>query len=72
VDELQDSQPQLVRVVSNVPVEPTHDQDLIRAALPSFLLGAAATLENKLGIEQEHCPGCMDGILEHYAPFMLD
>jgi len=47
-------------------------EDLIRAALPSFLLGAAATLENKLGIEQEHGPGCMDGILEHYAPFMLD
>lgn len=47
-------------------------EDLIRAALPSFLVGAAATLENQLGIEQEHGPGCIDGILEHYAPFMLD
>ena len=45
---------------------------LIRAALPPFLIGAAATRKNAEEIEWEHGPGSMDAVLEHYAPFMLD
>ena len=37
-----------------------------------IVIGAAATQKNKEEIEWEHGPGCMDAILEHYAPFMLD
>jgi hypothetical protein len=47
-------------------------EDLVRATLPPFLIGAAATRKNAEEIEWEHGPGCMDAILEHYAPFMLD
>ena len=47
-------------------------EDLVRAALPPFLIGAAATRKNAEEIEWEHGPGCMDAILEHYAPFMLN
>ena len=44
----------------------------LRAALPPQAIGRAATIDVVEGVEEEHGPGCMDGILEHYAPFMLD
>jgi hypothetical protein len=40
--------------------------------LPPIAVGSVATAKVIAGIEEEHGPGCMDGILEHYAPFMLD
>jgi len=47
-------------------------EDFVRAALPYSAVGAAATHWVREGVEEEHGPGCMDSILEHYAPFMLD
>ena len=44
----------------------------LRAALPKHAIGAAATADWLEGVEDEHGAGCMDSILEHYAPFMLD
>jgi len=47
-------------------------EKFIRAALPPIAVGSVATAKVIAGIEEEHGPGCMDGILEHYAPFMID
>ncbi len=47
-------------------------EDFIRAALPPEAIGAAATADVVEGIEEEHGEGAIDGILAHYAPFMLD
>lgn len=44
----------------------------LRAALPKHAIGAAATADWLEGVEGEHGAGCMNTILEHYAPFMLD
>ncbi|SFK90678.1 hypothetical protein SAMN02745775_11089 [Falsiroseomonas stagni DSM 19981] len=47
-------------------------EEFIRAALPPEAIGAAATADVVEGIEEEHGEGAIDGILAHYAPFMLD
>ncbi|NGM22717.1 hypothetical protein G3576_22080 [Roseomonas stagni] len=47
-------------------------EDFIRAALPPEAIGAAATANVVEGIEEEHGEGAIDGILAHYAPFMLE
>jgi len=44
----------------------------VRAALPYSAVGAAATQWVRECVEEDHGPGYLDGILEHYAPFMLD
>jgi hypothetical protein len=47
-------------------------EDFLRQALPPEAIGAAATAEVVEEIEEEHGEGTIDGILAHYAPFMLD
>ncbi len=47
-------------------------ESFIRDALPPEAIGAAATAEVVEGIEEEHGEGAIDGVLAHYAPFMLD
>ncbi len=47
-------------------------EDFLREALPPEAIGAAATADVVEGIEEEHGEGAIDGILAHYAPFMLD
>ena len=47
-------------------------EPLVRSLLAPEEIGAAATARVVEDIEEEHGPGCIDGILEHYAPFMLD
>lgn len=44
----------------------------VRAALEAGDIGPAATSRVVAAIEDEHGSGCMDSILEHYAPFMMD
>ncbi len=44
----------------------------LRDALPPEAIGAAATAYEVEGVEQEHGAGCMDSILAHYRPFMLE
>jgi hypothetical protein len=47
-------------------------EDFIREALHPDAIGPAATKAVKAAVEEEHGKGCMDGILAHYEPFMLD
>jgi hypothetical protein len=47
-------------------------EDFLREVLPPEAIGAAATAEVVEEIEEEHGEGAIDGILAHYAPFMLD
>jgi hypothetical protein len=44
----------------------------VRAALPERWIGQDATDHLVEGVELEFGKGCMNGILEHYSPFMLD
>jgi len=47
-------------------------EDFVREALPPEAIGPEATAAVQAAVEQEHGKGCMDGILAHYRPFMLD
>ncbi|WP_353213381.1 hypothetical protein [Rhodovarius sp.] len=44
----------------------------VRAALPEGWIGEDATDQLRQDVEVEFGKGCLDNILEHYAPFMLD
>lgn len=45
---------------------------VIRDALVPRAIGRAATEAAREEAEDSHGPGCIDNILEHYAPFMPD
>jgi len=47
-------------------------EEFVRNALPPEYVGAVATAKLKAELEAELDPGWFDGILAHYAPFMLD
>ncbi len=47
-------------------------EEFVRSVLAEGDVGTAATEDVVVGIEEEHGAGCMDAVLEHYAPFMLD
>jgi hypothetical protein len=44
----------------------------LREALPPEAIGHSFTAEVVDGVEAEYGEGCMEGILAHYAPFMLE
>lgn len=47
-------------------------EDFLRSAIPPDDLGPNATERVRASLEFEHGPGWFDGILEHYAPFLLE
>jgi hypothetical protein len=44
----------------------------VREAVPDGAIGAATTAEVVAEVEREHGKGCMEGVLAHYAPFMIE
>jgi hypothetical protein len=47
-------------------------EDFVREAVPDGAIGMAATAEVVAEVEREHGKGSMDGVLAHYAPFMIE
>lgn len=47
-------------------------EEFVREAVPDGAIGPAMTAEVVAEVEREHGKGCMQGVLAHYAPFMLD
>ncbi|CAH0258741.1 hypothetical protein [Roseomonas sp. CECT 9278] len=44
----------------------------VREAVPDGAIGAETTAEVVAEVEREHGKGCMEGVLAHYAPFMIE